>query len=109
MKSCVKSFIHRGYHLLQARLSNLQDGEQYLNTSYQHMPTNANALMLMGIRSQQEGNPEEAVKWLTRSLLLDPDFKAPYVYLGISHLRLQAYNKAIEISDAGLARHPETP
>ena len=41
--------------------------------------------------------------------LLDPDFRAPYVNLGVAYLRLKLFEEAIHISEACLERHPSSP
>merc|ERR1712048_874362 len=60
---------------------------------------------------------------MNRSLLLDPDFQATYVNIGVAYLRLAAladqcdnekeamkkYCNAIEVSEACLERHAQTP
>merc|ERR1712166_780072 len=60
---------------------------------------------------------------MNRSLLLDPDFRSPYVNLGVAYLRLAnaafsngdfaeenaMYRKTIEVSKAGLSRFPQSP
>ena len=41
--------------------------------------------------------------------LLDPDFRAPYVNLGVAYLRMKLFEEAIHISEACLDRHPSSP
>merc|ERR1711877_54501 len=55
------------------------------------------------------GIPDEAQNLFNRALLLDPDYKAPYVLLGVAYLRQDCYKQVVEISEAGLARHPDSP
>jgi len=114
MKACVESFIKRARGILLAKEIESNAAERWdsalplLKTSLKSFPTNANTLYLLGMASLDKGQPEEAVDLLNRSLLLDPDFRAPYVNLGVAYLRLRQFDRAIEISDAGLARHPQS-
>ena len=45
-------------------------------------PSNSNALFLLGMAALEMGLLESAVELMNKSLLLDPDFRAPYVQLG---------------------------
>jgi len=49
------------------------------------------------------------VTLLTRSLLLDPDYKGVYVNLGMAYLRLHSWERCIEVCAAGERRHPDAP
>ena len=87
-----------------------------------HLESNANAFYLLGVTSLELGKPAEAVNLLNKSLrqggaalktndprFLDPDFRAPYVNLGVAYLRLKLFEEAIHISEACLDRHPSSP
>jgi len=72
-----------------------------------HLPANANAWHLVGLKAVTEGRPADAVEPLTKALLLDPDFKGAYVNLGLAYLRLGNWQRSIDVSVAGQARHAD--
>lgn len=113
-KSGIESFISRGNGILEAKTlavkaANWATAQKHFQTSIRHLPTNASTLFLLGMALMERGKTADAVEVLSKSLLLDPDFKAPYVNLGVAYLRLQQYERAIDVSDACLVRHPQTP
>mmetsp|Transcript_8717 Transcript_8717/g.27331 ORF Transcript_8717/g.27331 Transcript_8717/m.27331 type:complete len:592 (+) Transcript_8717:176-1951(+) len=115
MKDCVMSFVRRCYGVLHAKEAETNFAERW-NDSLDHLrnavrllPTNANALYLLGMAALDQGRIEEARDLLNRSLLLDPDHRAPYVNLGVAYLRLGSFGSAVEISQAGLSRFPQSP
>jgi tetratricopeptide (TPR) repeat protein len=83
-----------------------QKETSHLKRSLDFLPTNATTLCLIGADWCRQGENWYARRYLRESLLLDPDFKAPYVYLGMVHLRLKLWQSALEISEKGRARHP---
>lgn len=111
--NCVHSFIHRGNGVFEARSGGGKErwetARRHFLNSLKFLPTNANTLYLLGMAALELGQPEKAIEMMSKSLLLDPDFKAPYINLGVAFLRMHMYEHAVEISDACLARHPHTP
>lgn len=73
------------------------------------LPTSANARFWLGMAGLELSKLEEALKYLNHSLVLDPDFKGPYVNLGAVYLRLGKFDRAIQVSNACLARFPQSP
>jgi len=111
-KSIVLSFVNRARGVLETKLCHkdrCERSEQFFNSALEFFPTNANALYLQGQLHIQDMRIEQGLQFLNRSLLLDPDFKAPYVWLGIAYLRLGQFRQAVDISEALLGRHPESP
>lgn len=102
----VESFINRGLGVFEARAGAWPRAVPHLQRSLVMFPTNANSLHLLGMAALFAGKPAEAADLLNRSLLLDPDGRAPYVNLGVAYLRLQKWSHALDISEAGLSRHP---
>ncbi|OLP77050.1 hypothetical protein AK812_SmicGene42941 [Symbiodinium microadriaticum] len=111
-KHFVESFLSRCHGVLEARSANKdrwEGAKRHFVKSLKHSPSNANALYLLGMCALELGKPQEAVSLMTKSLLLDPDFRAPYVCLGVAFLRLKHFEEAISISEACLDRHPSSP
>lgn len=109
--ACARSFVHRKRCCLLARSQAQRGGwaavaANHREESLRLMPTNANSLYIKGQERLQSGRPQEAAAPLLRSLLLDPDFKAAYISLGICYLRQGAYQEAIATCEAGFSRHP---
>lgn len=108
----LRSFLSRCHGVLEARSANKdrwEGAKRHFVKSLKHSPSNANALYLLGMCALELGKPQEAVSLMTKSLLLDPDFRAPYVCLGVAFLRLKHFEEAISISEACLDRHPSSP
>jgi len=109
----VQSFVSRAQAVLEHRQCSAENpwehSEGNLARSLAFMPTNANGYCLTGSSLLYSSQPEKAQEYFNRTLLLDPDFKAPYVNLGVAYLRLGWYRQVVEISEAGLARHPDSP
>eukprot|EP00415_Alexandrium_ostenfeldii_P002584 UN2584 len=55
------------------------------------------------------GDTKMAVQFMRRAMILDLDFRAPYVNLGVAYLRLREFDAAIAVSEAVLKRHPDSP
>eukprot|EP00413_Alexandrium_margalefii_P016579 CAMPEP_0204543970 /NCGR_PEP_ID=MMETSP0661-20131031/20167_1 /ASSEMBLY_ACC=CAM_ASM_000606 /TAXON_ID=109239 /ORGANISM="Alexandrium margalefi, Strain AMGDE01CS-322" /LENGTH=470 /DNA_ID=CAMNT_0051550709 /DNA_START=1 /DNA_END=1409 /DNA_ORIENTATION=+ len=106
-----ESFLNRGYGILEALTPPYKwsDARDFFRRSVELLPTNAAALYLLGMSELELGNAKEAASIMERSLVLDLDFKAPYVNLGVAYLRLGRFDEAIEMSEALLKRHPESP
>ncbi|CAE7682193.1 unnamed protein product [Symbiodinium sp. CCMP2456] len=123
-RSCVASFVHRANGVLLARGSapdRWKDAQEHFVKALESFPSNSNALFLLGMGALEMGFLESAVELMNKSLLLDPDFRAPYVNLGVAYLRQAAqssensqrlqdlYFRVIEVSESCLARHPASP
>lgn len=113
-RACVKSLVARGQAVLAARRWAGAPGDwraavPHLQASLAQLPTNANSLYLLGMARLELNELPAAEDQLIKSLLLDPDFKAPYVGLAIVALRQAQYERAVEVSEACLRRHPATP
>ncbi|CAJ1372911.1 unnamed protein product [Effrenium voratum] len=111
-KHFTESFIARCYGVLEAR-SDAKDrwdtAKRHFQKSLKHLQSNANTLYLLGMAALELGKCGDAVSFMSRSLLLDPDFRAPYVNLGVAYLRMKLFEEAIHISEACLDRHPSSP
>jgi len=122
-KSCVESFVHRAHGVLIARGSGSErwkDAHEHFRRAVEAHPSNSNALFQLGLCALELGPLEDAVELMNKSLLLDSDFRAPYVNLGVAYLRQAShsedphkaqdlYLRALEISEACLMRHPASP
>lgn len=108
----VESFIERGYGVVEAKTGSTDRWQQarpkFVRSLALH-PMNANSLFLLGMATLESGNLPEALDILNKSVLLDPDFKAPYVNLGVAYLRSRRYDRVLDISDACLSRYPQSP
>jgi len=85
-----------------------QSPEGYFRSALSLLPTNANALHLLGITALPH-SPQDAVQQFSRSLLLDPDFKGAYANLALAYLRLRSWDRAWKVARAGHERHPNAP
>lgn len=110
-KYAAESFLNRGYGVLEALTPPYKwsVAREFFQKSVDLLPANAASLYLLGMADLELGNNAEAAGTMERSLLLDLDFKAPYVNLGVVYLRLHRFDEAIEVSEALLKRHPESP
>jgi len=109
-KAIVQSFIYRAYGVFEAKTkSDGQDPECWFRDSLVCHPTNSLTLHLQGVAAIQGQRLHAGVELLSKALLLDPDFKASYVNIGIAYLRLGEFERAVQVSEAGLARHPDAP
>merc|ERR1711879_988542 len=50
----------------------------------------------------------EAVKYLRRAILLDPDFKLPYIVLSSCFMQLEQFQEALDSALIGLQRHHDS-
>mmetsp|Transcript_106950 Transcript_106950/g.345108 ORF Transcript_106950/g.345108 Transcript_106950/m.345108 type:complete len:270 (-) Transcript_106950:57-866(-) len=113
-KLCAESFIARGLGVfaLQVPYSACWPQAQvHLQRSLKHHPFNASSMYLLGMIKMEDWEPdlEQAVLLMARSIVLDPDFRGPYVNLGAAFLRLGSSEAAIKVSEVGLSRHPQSP
>ena len=115
-KSCVTSFLNRCRGVCEIKPFGQGAGKECWEMAHPHFQRsissqpNANALFWFGMYWLNSGRQlDAAIALMRKSLLLDPDFKGPYVNLGVAYLRHSKYEKAIEISRAGLARFPDSP
>lgn len=123
-KRCVESYVQRGYGVFDAMTppGKWQDALGHFTASLELIPSNATSWYLKGMAFLELGRPAEAIDPMKRSLLLDLDFKAPYVNLCVALLRIavrsqtpdadtyvDALDQAIEYAEALLIRHPDSP
>lgn len=109
--SFARSYVERSYGVSEAMFGNWEAAWPWFRKSLDSMPANSTGRFLMGMCLMEfggTGNLKAAVEKMEESLLLDPDFKAPYADIGVAHLRLRDYAAAAEISQVGLSRHPAT-
>lgn len=107
-KDLAISYIERNLAVFEAGHGKWAAAAEGWRKSLAAMPCNATTRYLMGLFHLEEKNPEACIQSIEQSLLLDPDFKAPYACLGVAHLQLQNFTEAAQISEAGLKRHPGT-
>lgn len=108
-KDLVNSYIHRNLGVAEAGAGQWALSDKHFYNSLEAMPTNATTRFLLGMYQLEMGNPQAAIGFFEEALLLDPDFKASYVNLGVAYLREARYEKAADTSAAGLIRHPGVP
>jgi len=110
-KSCIESYVHRGLGVFDAMQPPgwWKEALESFSTSLDFMPSNATSWYLKGMALLELDRVEEAIESMKKSLLLDLDFKAPYVNLGVAWLRMSRWDAAIEISEALLLRYPDSP
>eukprot|EP00747_Dinoflagellata_sp_TGD_P085259 gnl/TRDRNA2_/TRDRNA2_162823_c0_seq1.p1 gnl/TRDRNA2_/TRDRNA2_162823_c0~~gnl/TRDRNA2_/TRDRNA2_162823_c0_seq1.p1 ORF type:complete len:904 (-),score=152.34 gnl/TRDRNA2_/TRDRNA2_162823_c0_seq1:152-2863(-) len=110
-KKCVMSFLARGWGVVEANTppSKWAAAKDKFHESISLAPWNATSLYLLGMSLLEIGDPENASEALYRAMLLDLDFKAPYIALSIAYLRLKRYAEAILCSMECLDRHAESP
>lgn len=104
----VASYIQRNRGVYEAMHSRWKVAEASLLRSLEVMPANATTRFLLGMAKLDGGNTRAAITSFEEALVLDPDFKAPYMNLGVCWLREAEYEKAREVCEAGLVRHPQT-
>lgn len=107
-RDCVLSYIDRSVGVTEALYGQWPMADIHFRKSLAAMPTNASTRYLQGMSCLEQGDGGRAVELMEKALLLDPDFKAPYINIGLALLRLGQPKPAREVSLAGLARHPKT-
>ena len=70
------------FSLLKSAWLILDLRQEHFVKALESFPSNSNALFLLGMGALEMGFLENAVELMNKSLLLDPDFRAPYVPLG---------------------------
>lgn len=108
LREMVMSYISRCLGVAEARFGLWAAAQPYFAKSLEQMPTNASGRNLLGTCLLEEGSALHAARLFEESILLDPDFRAPYVNLGVCYLRIGKYQRALEVSEAILLRHPFT-
>jgi len=108
-KDVVMSYILRNRGIFEVMHSRWESGDTCFQQSIECMPANAVSRYLAGLVNLEAGDPARAATRFEEALQLDPDFKAPYVCLGAALLRECQFAKTVEISEAGLNRHPVSP
>eukprot|EP00747_Dinoflagellata_sp_TGD_P037807 gnl/TRDRNA2_/TRDRNA2_139301_c2_seq1.p1 gnl/TRDRNA2_/TRDRNA2_139301_c2~~gnl/TRDRNA2_/TRDRNA2_139301_c2_seq1.p1 ORF type:complete len:416 (+),score=72.79 gnl/TRDRNA2_/TRDRNA2_139301_c2_seq1:3-1250(+) len=108
---CAESFVERGLGVVAAITppGQWQKAQEHFQKSVELLPTNATSLYLCGQAELEIGDTGKAALLMLRAILLDLDFKAPYVNLGVAFLRLRKFSDAVDVSEACLNRHPESP
>lgn len=86
-----------------------ENARENFRKSVECCPANASSLYLLGQAELELGETEKAVTLMNRAMILDMDFRGPYVNLGVAYLRLGQWEKAIEVSEGCLKRHPDSP
>merc|ERR1712070_301801 len=79
-----------------------------LEKSLSWLPTNATTYYFLGICCQKQACWHDAVKYLQRSILLDPDFKLSLIAVSNCHLKLGRFQEAVDTCMVGLNRHPDS-
>lgn len=108
LKDVVNSYIHRNLGVFEAGHGKWGSAADYFRRSLEDMPANATSLYLLGMHYLEVGSAKAAIEVMEESLFLDPDFKAPYVNIACARLQMGDYSEALEVSRAGLNRHPQT-
>jgi len=111
-KQSVHSFLERARGVIAAKQgpSNIgQPPKEFIENARRLLPTSSNALWMLGHTALQEYDPVLAVDYLNKCLLLDPDFKAGYVNLAVGLLRCKCWLAALQVAEASLQRHPDSP
>jgi len=110
-KRCAQSFISRGFGVVDAMTppGRWAEAQAHFQKSIEHYPGNASSWYLLGQACLEQGQTKSAVDLLRRAMILDLDFRAPYVNLGVAYLRLGEFDAAVAVSEACLKRHPDSP
>merc|ERR1712113_1063607 len=98
----VLSYIERSRSVSPMTSSDWTRAVPILSKSLEWMPTNASSHYFIGLCLQKQLKFHDAVKYLRRSILLDPDFKLHYCVLGSCFLQLRLFEEAIEVGLVGL-------
>lgn len=69
-------------------------------------PQHANALHLLGVATKQQGDPAQAVEWITRAIAIDPHQATMHCNLGAALQELDLPERALASYDAALALTP---
>jgi hypothetical protein len=104
----VLSYIHRNLSVTAMTANEWHSAVPVLWQSLERLPTNATSYYFLGMCMQKQLKLVDAIKYLHRSILLDPDFKLSYIVLGSCFLQLQQFHDAMQASTAGLRRHPDS-
>mmetsp|Transcript_148690 Transcript_148690/g.277103 ORF Transcript_148690/g.277103 Transcript_148690/m.277103 type:complete len:1223 (-) Transcript_148690:71-3739(-) len=105
-KQVADSYIHRNLAVFDAGHGNWTTALHGWQRSLELMPCNATTRYLIGLYHLEHKNHQACIRFIEESILLDPDFKAPYACLAVAHLQSGNYFKAVEVSESGLKRHP---
>jgi len=102
----VEAFIYRIQGCLEIEHKRWEASREWFQRSIDSMPTNANSYYFLGTAALKLDDPWTAVRLLSRSLVLDPDFKAAYMNLRTALFRLGREDDAEEIWEALCKRFP---
>lgn len=105
----VTSYIYRNIAVCEIMQKDRKKAKIMLQRALENLPTNANAYYTQGQLLIDQGEYAEALVSLTRAVLLDPDFKLPYVCLGNCQLHLGNHEEAIKAAKACMSRFPDAP
>jgi len=106
--SVIESYINRVQGTMELEAGQWYNSQSWFVRSIESMPTQATSLYLLGMAALKLNDTDRACDLLSKSLLLDPDYKATHVNLGAVFLRQQRYAEAILVSQILLKRFPET-
>jgi adenylate cyclase len=103
------SFLHQVLGELRRSQNRLTESRIELETAIALNPNNVPALRNLGVTLMALGQPETAVPYIEKALLLDPrgiNFNISYLSLGRCHLLLGHVNEAIELLNKSRAANP---
>jgi len=78
-------------------------------SSIKVFPLNTTSYYLEGCYYQEQKMYKLAAECHLKSILLDPDFKSPYIALGNAYLLAERFQQAMEACTASFRRHPDSP
>lgn len=105
----VLSYIERNKGICHFMLKQFDQAGSMFDSSVHHLPSNATAHFARGRRLEVRKDFNEASLCFQRAITLDPDFKLPYLALGMCFLHLRRFSAAMDAAHACLARHPDAP
>jgi adenylate cyclase len=103
------SFLHQVLGELRRSQNRLTESRIELETAIALNPNNVPALRNLGVTLMGLGQPEAAIPYIEKAMLLDPrgaNFNISYLSLGRCHLLLGHVNEAIELLNKSRAANP---
>eukprot|EP00746_Dinoflagellata_sp_MGD_P091297 gnl/MRDRNA2_/MRDRNA2_36184_c0_seq1.p1 gnl/MRDRNA2_/MRDRNA2_36184_c0~~gnl/MRDRNA2_/MRDRNA2_36184_c0_seq1.p1 ORF type:complete len:989 (+),score=186.91 gnl/MRDRNA2_/MRDRNA2_36184_c0_seq1:57-3023(+) len=105
----VKSYIERNLGVMHARHGDWKKASEFFQRSIESLPTNSTSYYLLGMFWLETSSYVDAERCMMYSISLDPDFKSPYVALGVALLHLRQFEKVLLAMEGCFQRHYDTP
>merc|ERR1712039_600062 len=92
----VLSYIDRNVGVCSVLVDNWQAAAPKFESSVQILPANSTAHYLQGCYFQEDKSYSKAIDSMLKSIILDPDFRSPYIALGNCYLLSGAFMRLLK-------------